>query len=94
MSTLFGAEEMNERLFIDSLPQGTKRIQVKGYHVVCKEGRYLFCVCINYLGKSRAEGSGTKLYADVFIRDTAMLTSLAKFDYVFWKSSRAENTVA
>ncbi len=33
MSTLFGAEaeEMNERLFIDSLPQGTKRIQVKGF---------------------------------------------------------------
>ncbi len=95
MSTLFGAEEMNERLFINSLPQGTKRIQVKGYHV-CKEGRYLFCVCINYLGNvlSRTEGSGTKSYADVFIRDAAILTSLGRLDYIFWKPSRAENTVA
>ncbi len=95
MSTLSGAEEMNERLFIDSLPQGTKRIQVKGYHV-CKEGRYLFCVCIDYLGNvlSRTEGSGTKSYADMFIRDAAILTSLARFDYIFWKPSRTENTVA
>jgi len=90
MSMLFGAEEMKKRLFIDSVPQGTKRIQVKGYHV-CKEGRYLFCVCIDYLGEvlSRTEGSETKSYADVFIHDTAVLTSLGKFDYVFWEPSRS-----
>ncbi len=84
ISTLFGAEEMNKRLFIDFVPQATRRIQAKGYHV-CKEGRYLFCVCIDYLGNelSQTEGSQTKTYADVFIRDTAFLTSLGRFDYVF-----------
>jgi len=90
ISTLFGAEEMNKRLFIDSVPQATKRIQAKGYHV-CKEGRYLFCVCIDYLGNvlSQTIGSQTKSYADVFIRDTAVLTSLGRFDYVFWAPSRS-----
>ena len=63
ISTLFGAEEINKRLFIDSVPQAMKRIQVNGYHV-CKEGRYLFCVCIDYLGNilSQTEGSQTKSY--------------------------------
>ena len=73
ISTSFGAEEMNKRLFIDSFPQATKRIQAKNYHM-CKEGRYLFCVCIDYLENvlSQAEGSQTKTYADVFIRDNAV----------------------
>jgi len=90
ISTSFGAEEMNKRLFIDSVPQAMKRIQVNGYHV-CKEGRYLFCVCIDYLGNisSQTEGSQTKSYADVFLRDTAVLTSLGRFDYVFWVPSRS-----
>ena len=72
-------------MFLESLPSRTKRVQVKEYHD-CKEGLYLFCVSIDDKGciQSRTEGSGTASYVDVFIRDIALITSLTKFEYVFW----------
>jgi len=81
MLIVIGSEEMAKKMFLESLPFGTKRVQVKGYHI-CKEGRYLFCVCMDDQGRilSRTEGSGTASYADVFIRDIAVITSLTKFD--------------
>ena len=90
MSDVFVEEEMTSRIFMESIPSGTKRIQVKGYHV-CKEGRYVFCVCIDDQGMelTRLEGSGTISYADVFICETAVVTNLNTFDYVFWKPSRS-----
>ena len=87
MSTVLGETEMTKRLFLDAIPGGTKRIQVKGYHV-CKEGRYVFCVCIDNQGREliRNEGKSTTSYVDIFIHETAVKTSLNTFDYVFWKS--------
>ena len=87
MSEVLGETEMTKRLFLDAIPGGTKRIQVKGYHV-CKEGRYVFCVCIDNQGREliRNEGKSTTSYVDIFIHETAVKTSLNTFDYVFWKS--------
>lgn len=87
MSKVLGETEMTERMFLEAIPDGTKRIQVKGYHV-CKEGRYVFCVCIDNQGREliRNEGKSTTSYVDIFIHETAVKTRLNTFDYVFWKS--------
>ena len=47
--------------------------------------RYLFCSCLDKIGDvlSRLEGTQTKSYDNVLIKSVAVLTGIAKLDYVF-----------
>lgn len=61
MADIIEAEEMGGRKFVESIPSGTKRLQVKGYHK--RQGKsYLFCTCIDKQGVvlTRREGLNTK----------------------------------
>lgn len=81
-----------DRMKIDKVPDGTKRIQVIGYLLDQKgKTRYLFCTCIDDVGSilCRREGSATISYKGVYIEYTAILTSLRKLDYIFYAPSLA-----
>jgi hypothetical protein len=68
----------------------SKRLQVKGYHK--RQGKnYLFCTCIDKQGVvlTRREGRHTETYAGLFISHMTLVTSLNKFDFVFWRPSSA-----
>ena len=81
---------------ITSLPQGTKRLQVKGY-LHFQGNQFIFCTCINGEGKihSRQEGSEKRSYADVFIPKASLIASFrAPLDYIFWKPGQEEQSAA
>jgi len=90
MADIIEAEDIGRRKFVESIPSGTKRLQVKGYHK--RQGKsYLFCTCIDKQGVvlTRREGLNTETYAELFISHTALVTSLNRFDFVFWRPSSA-----
>ena len=76
--------DLSSREKISSIPAKTKRLVVKGYHSHAGE-RYLFCSCLDKIGDvlSRLEGTQTKSYDNVLIKSVAVLTGIAKLDYVF-----------
>ena len=76
--------DLSSREKISSIPAKTKRLVVKGYHSHVSEP-YLFCSCLDKIGDvlSRVEGTRTKSYDNVLIKSVAVLTGIAKLDYVF-----------
>lgn len=88
MAKVLGDEVIASKNFLESLPQKTKRLQVKGFAE--RSGKqYLFCTCIDSSGVmlSRKEGTVTTSYADLFINVSAVTASLVHLDNVFLKSS-------
>ena len=75
---------LSNREMLSSIPGQTKRLVVKGYHTH-RDGPYLFCSCLDKLGDvfNRIEGTRTKSYDNVLIKSVAVLTGIAKLDYVF-----------
>jgi hypothetical protein len=76
--------DIRNREKLSSTPARKKRLVVKGYHSHV-DGTYLFCSCLDRLGDvlSRVEGTRTKSYDNVLIKSVAVLTGIAKLDYVF-----------
>ena len=70
----------------DSLPRGTRRLQISGY-VKKKEGNFFLCTCINGGGviNTQSHGSETLSYHNVFIEKTVVVMNLNKLDFVFYK---------
>ena len=82
---LSNLEHLRKVKKLKSPPKNARRIQVKGYR---KElvNAYLFCTCIDRFGNalSQKEGSKTASYENVFIENVSLMTSLSKFDFVFF----------
>lgn len=81
---------------ITNLPQGTRRLQVKGYFHF-QGNQFIFCTCINAEGKihSRQEGSEKRSYADVFIPKAALIASFkTPLDYIFWQPGQEEQSAS
>jgi len=88
MAQVLGEEVIASKPFLNTLPQKTKHLQVKGF-IVRNEKQYLFCTCVDGNGiiLCRKEGNVTKSYADLFIYNTAVTSSLQSLENVFLKST-------
>jgi len=73
----------NNHIRVDSLPRGTKRIQIKAYG-----GRYLFCTLLNDRGWPLCvnQGHTTVAYENVFLSEIGAIQGIQKCDYIFFSS--------
>jgi hypothetical protein len=75
----------NQHLYIDCLPSGTKRFQIKAY-CTTERGKYLLCALLNNRGwpLQVSHGHNTVNYENVFLSEMGAVQGVGKCDFIFF----------